>query len=140
MATNTSPNPRWKELIADGIAKGFKEGEKTSVLYYPLATVTPGTPPQPHVRYVVHRGFVNEQRSKDSSSGVEPYDKEFGSSVCLLTTTDVRAPKAQQMVETAKQGGANGEISWWMESSQLQVSRASHRISDTRRSRLFSPY
>lgn len=120
MSTSTSPNPRWKQLIAENIAKGFKEGEKTSVLYYPLATVTPGNPPQPHVRYVVHRGFTNEQRSKDSPSGVEPYNKDFGSNVCLYTTTDVRAPKATEMVETAKAGAPNGEISWWQESSQMQ--------------------
>lgn len=92
-------------------------------VYYALATVsTSGSVPKPHVRYVVHRGFLNEQRSKDSPSGIEMYDKDFESNVCLLTTTDIRAPKAQQMAESAKANGGkpNGEITWWQETSQTQ--------------------
>lgn len=95
-------------------------------VYYTLATISPaaeGKPAAPHARYVVHRGFVNEQRSKDSPSGVEPHNPDFGSNALLLTTTDVRAPKARQIVESAKEGGANGEICWWHESSQMQVRR-----------------
>ncbi|CAO1613373.1 unnamed protein product [Sympodiomycopsis kandeliae] len=123
MTTSTSANPRWKQVIGEDIARGFKEGEKSSVLYYTLATIEPATggkPATPHARYVVHRGFVNEQRSKDSPSGVEPHNPDFGSNTLLLTTTDVRAPKAKQIVESAKEGGANGEICWWHESSQTQ--------------------
>lgn len=94
-------------------------------VYYTLATISPATAEKqaaPHARYVVHRGFVNEQRSKESPSGVEPYNADFGSNTVMLTTTDVRAPKARQIVESAKEGGANGEICWWNESSQMQVS------------------
>lgn len=94
-------------------------------MYQALATVDPGPPPVPHVRYVVHRGFVNEQRSKESPSGNEPFDKAFkGSGSVILTTTDIRAPKAVDMIKTAEQTGkgAQGEIVWWQESSQVQVS------------------
>lgn len=75
---------------------------------------------------MVHRGFVNEQRDKDSESGVAPFDSNFGSNTCLLTTTDVRAGKAKELLETIKsknntQEGAETEIAWWMESAQLQV-------------------
>lgn len=31
MATSTSSDPRWKQLIGQNIAKAFKEGEKSSV-------------------------------------------------------------------------------------------------------------
>lgn len=95
-------------------------------VYYSLSTVSPGPPPRPHVRTVVHRGFVNEQRDKDSSSGVAPFDSNFGSNTCLLTTTDVRAGKAKELFETVKSKsdpseGAETEIAWWIESAQLQV-------------------
>lgn len=93
-------------------------------VYQVLATVDPGPPPTPHARYVVHRGFVNEQRSKERESGVEEYDKNFaGSGSLILTTTDIRAPKSQEMIATAKQTGtgALGEICWWLESSQIQL-------------------
>lgn len=107
----------------------------THTVYYTLGTITPATQEKqaaPHVRYVVHRGFVNEQRSKDSPSGVEPHNPDFGSNTLMLTTTDVRAPKARQIVESAKQGGANGEICWWHESSQMQVSRDRDRLCEIR--------
>lgn len=94
-------------------------------MYQVLSTVSPGPPPVPHSRYVVHRGFVNEQRSKETASGIETFDKNFlASNSLILTTTDIRAPKAQEMAATAKEtGAARGEICWWQESSQIQVSR-----------------
>lgn len=94
-------------------------------VYQVLSTVSPGPPPVPHSRYVVHRGFVNEQRSKETASGIETYDKNYlGSNSLILTTTDIRAPKAQEMAAAAKETGqARGEICWWQESSQVQVSR-----------------
>lgn len=147
---NTEAIPRWKIIAQQGIANGFKEGEKNSVrefkisvvhreaqidstrprclattVYQALSTVDPGPPPVPHVRYVVHRGFVNEQRSKETPSGVEPFDKAFrGSPSLILTTTDIRAPKALEMIKTAEKTGegSRGEIVWWQESSQIQVS------------------
>lgn len=118
MASANSPYPRWKALIANSIKDGMSNKEK-SVLYYVLGTVDSGANPSPHLRTVVHRGFVNEQRSSSSNTGVEPFDKRFGSNSCLVTTTDVRAPKAQQIME--HKGQARGEICWWFEGKQLQL-------------------
>ncbi|CAO1636885.1 unnamed protein product [Parajaminaea phylloscopi] len=120
----TQAIPRWKSIAQEGIAKAFKDGEKGSVLYQALSTVDPGPPPVPHVRYVVHRGFVNEQRSKETKSGVEPFDKAWeGSRSLVLSTTDIRAPKALEMIKAAEQSGegSRGEIVWWQESSQIQL-------------------
>lgn len=138
MATANSPYPRWKALIAQSIKDGMANKEK-GVLYYALGTVDTSSSggstsasanasavPTPHVRMVVHRGFVNEQRSSNTQTGVEPFDKRFGSNACLLTTTDVRAPKAQQIFQQQQQnakgtsGGARGEICWWFDNKQLQ--------------------
>ncbi|UZJ53060.1 hypothetical protein CBS101457_002380 [Exobasidium rhododendri] len=120
MATSNSPYPRWKQLIAQGIKDGMANKEK-GVLYYTLSTVEASQPPVPHSRTVVHRGFVNEQRSKESKTGVEPFDSAFGSNACLITTTDIRAPKAQQIIQNIeKNGSAKGEINWWMEGKNLQ--------------------
>lgn len=92
-----------------------------ATVYYTLSTVDGSQPPAPHARTVVHRGFLNEQRSSDSKTGVEPFDSSFGSNACLVTTTDVRAPKAQHIMQNCQRNGtARGEISWWMEGKQLQ--------------------
>lgn len=41
-----------------------------------------------------------------------------------MTTTDVRAPKAQQIIRCFEEAkSSRGEISWWMESKNLQVSK-----------------
>ena len=71
---------------------------------------------------VVHRGFVNEQRSSSSFTGVEPFNSSFGSNSCILTTTDIRSPKAQDILTQSQSKGVNakGEICWWMENKQLQ--------------------
>lgn len=140
MATSNSPFPRWKQLIAQGIKDGMSQKQK-GTLYYALSTVettdasqkggadkAPSQLPAPHVRMVVHRGFVNEQRSSSSETGVEPFDSRFGSNACLLTTTDIRAPKAQQIIAQSQakassssgSQGAAGEICWWMEHASLQ--------------------
>jgi len=90
-------------------------------VYYTLSTVEASNPPIPHSRTVVHRGFVNEQRSNESKTGVEPFDSNFGSNACLITTTDIRAPKAQQIIQNyEKTGTAKGEVNWWMEGKNLQ--------------------
>lgn len=95
-------------------------------VYYSIATCEPGDNPAPHVRTVVHRGFVNEQRDAQSKTGVKPFDSSFGSNSCLITTTDVRAPKAQQITKCLEEAKiARGEISWWMESKNLQVNSLS---------------
>lgn len=92
-----------------------------STVYYTLSTVEPSLPPVPHSRTVVHRGFLNEQRSNESKTGVEPFDPNFTSNACLITTTDIRAPKAQHIIQNYEKSGiAKGEINWWMESKNLQ--------------------
>ena len=145
MATTNSPFPRWKQLIAQGIKDGMADKQK-GVLYFALSTVETGQAdantasnprgvkssssfPSPHVRMVVHRGFVNEQRSSSSSTGVESFNPSFGSNACIMTTTDIRAPKAQDILaqsqakgspSSTQSRGARGEICWWMEHKQLQ--------------------
>lgn len=65
---------------------------------------------------------MNEQRSKSNESGVEPVQTEYGTNTCLLTTTDIRAPKSKAMLEQQKKyGAAYVEVAWWMEKAQLQV-------------------
>lgn len=97
------------------------ESRALFTVYYTLSTVEATQPPVPHARTVVHRGFVNEQRSDTSKTGVEPFDDNFGSNACLITTTDIRAPKAQQIIQNyEKNGSAKGEINWWMEGKNLQ--------------------
>ncbi|KDN52920.1 hypothetical protein K437DRAFT_266126 [Tilletiaria anomala UBC 951] len=120
MATNTSPVPQWKELITQTTV-AHRTKEEGSVLYYVLSTVNLGPSIRPQARYVVHRGFVNEQRSKTTESGVEPAQADYGMNTCLLTTTDIRSPKAQQILKQQQQEGeAHVEIAWWMEKAQLQ--------------------
>ncbi|EPQ27549.1 uncharacterized protein PFL1_05087 [Pseudozyma flocculosa PF-1] len=135
-ATDNSPQPEWKQLLAEKIGKHIKD--EKSLLYYALSTVEAQTSvhdaAKPHVRYVVHRGFVNEKRDGDASGGIAPQNPNFGSSPCLMTTTDVRTPKVQQLISQSgirAQGtdgshGGEGEIAWWIESAQLQF-----RISGT---------
>jgi tRNA-dihydrouridine synthase 2 len=135
-ATNHSPQPEWKQMLADNISKYIKEDK--SLLYYAFSTAEASSSvheaTKPHVRYVVHRGFVNEKRDDGSPGGIGVQNPNFGSSPCLLTTTDIRTPKVQQL--TSQSGlrahghdgsrGGECEIAWWIESSQLQF-----RISGT---------
>ncbi|PWY99445.1 FMN-linked oxidoreductase [Testicularia cyperi] len=135
-ATGNSPQPEWKQLIADNVGKYIKD--EKSILYYAFSTVEAATSvhdaAKPHVRYVVHRGFVNEKRDGEAEGGIGAQNPKFGSSPCLMTTTDVRTPKVQQLTSQSSlraQGtdGSHGgecEIAWWIESAQLQF-----RISGT---------
>lgn len=135
-ATSNSPQPEWKELLANSIGENIKN--EKSILYYAFSTVEPPSSvhdaAKPHVRYVVHRGFVNEKRDGDAEGGIGPQNPAFGSSPCLMTTTDVRTPKVQQLTSQSSlrahgQDGSRGgecEIAWWIESTQMQF-----RISGT---------
>ncbi|GAC76097.1 tRNA-dihydrouridine synthase [Moesziomyces antarcticus T-34] len=135
-ATDNSPQPEWKELLATSVSDNIKD--EKSILYYAFSTVEPPSSvhdaAKPHVRYVVHRGFVNEQRDGDRPGGIAPHNPSFGSSPCLLTTTDVRTPKVQQLTSQSSlrahgpdgSRGGECEIAWWIESAQLQF-----RISGT---------
>ncbi|SPO45463.1 related to tRNA dihydrouridine synthase [Moesziomyces antarcticus] len=135
-ATDNSPQPEWKQLLATSVSDNIKD--EKSILYYAFSTVEPPSSvhdaAKPHVRYVVHRGFVNEQRDGDRPGGIAPHNASFGSSPCLLTTTDVRTPKVQQLTSQSSlrahgpdgSRGGECEIAWWIESAQLQF-----RISGT---------
>lgn len=135
-ATDNSPQPEWKQLLGDSISANIKD--EKSILYYAFSTVEPPSSvhdaAKPHVRYVVHRGFVNEKRDGDSPGGIGAQNPKFGSSPCLMTTSDVRTPKVQQLTSQSSlraQGsdgsrGGETEIAWWIESTQLQF-----RISGT---------
>ena len=135
-ATSNSPQPEWKEILASTIGKNIKD--EKSILYYAFSTVEPPSSvhdaAKPHVRYVVHRGFVNEKRDGEVEGGIASQNPAFGSSPCLMTTTDVRTPKVQQLTSQSSlrsqgQDGSRGgecEIAWWIESAQLQF-----RISGT---------
>ncbi|KAK0530781.1 tRNA-dihydrouridine synthase 2 [Tilletia horrida] len=118
------PHPRWKQLIQQSINAHIKD--EKSVLYHALATFSPaGVSPSgtagpnaavPHVRYVVHRGFLNENRSSDTPTGTAPAQPGFTTGTSLLTTSDVRAPKVAQLA----QSGGWAELAWWHDSAQLQ--------------------
>lgn len=135
-ATSNSPQPEWKQILAQSIGENIKD--EKSILYYAFSTVEPPSSvhdaAKPHVRYVVHRGFVNEKRDADAEGGVAAQNPAFGSSPCLMTTTDVRTPKVQQLTAQSSlraQGhdgsrGGECEIAWWIESTQMQF-----RISGT---------
>lgn len=135
-ATSNSPQPDWKEILAKSIGENIKD--EKSILYYAFSTVEPSSSvhdaAKPHVRYVVHRGFVNEKREGDAEGGIAPQNPAFGSSPCLMTTTDVRTPKVQQLTSQSSlrahgEDGSRGgecEIAWWIESTQMQF-----RISGT---------
>ncbi|KAJ9479408.1 tRNA-dihydrouridine(20) synthase [NAD(P)+] [Pseudozyma hubeiensis] len=135
-ATSNSPQPEWKEILANGIGENIKN--EKSILYYAFSTVEQPSSvhdaAKPHVRYVVHRGFVNEKRDGEADGGIAPQNPSFGSSPCLMTTTDVRTPKVAQLtsqssLRSSGQDGSRGgecEIAWWIESTQMQF-----RISGT---------
>ncbi|GAC97492.1 potential tRNA dihydrouridine synthase [Pseudozyma hubeiensis SY62] len=135
-ATSNSPQPEWKEILANGIGENIKN--EKSILYYAFSTVEQPSSvhdaAKPHVRYVVHRGFVNEKRDGEADGGIAPQNPSFGSSPCLMTTTDVRTPKVAQLTSQSSlrasgQDGSRGgecEIAWWIESTQMQF-----RISGT---------
>lgn len=135
-ATSNSPQPEWKQLLASSIGENIKN--EKSILYYAFSTVEPPSsvhdPAKPHVRYVVHRGFVNEKRDGEAPGGITPFNSSFASSPCLMTTTDVRTPKVQQLTAQSSlraqgEDGSRGgecEIAWWIESTQMQF-----RISGT---------
>lgn len=69
------------------------------------------------VRYVVHRGFVNERRKDgDGSQNLVSDDNQNDLiSDKLVVTTDARSPKARQLAAQPKI-----ELAWWMAATQHQ--------------------
>ncbi|KAI5479021.1 hypothetical protein MNV49_004303 [Pseudohyphozyma bogoriensis] len=73
----------------------------------------------PRVRFVVHRGFLNERRPSEPTSwsknpSTDAQDTALTSEV-MLVTTDVRGPKATQI-----RASQQVEIAWWLSVTQHQ--------------------
>ncbi|WFC96203.1 tRNA-dihydrouridine(20) synthase [NAD(P)(+)] [Malassezia brasiliensis] len=88
--------PGWKAWIQEALADSKSD---RSAGYYALATLCGGVP---HVRHVVHRGFLRD-------------------STTLVTTTDVRAPKVEEI-----RAQSAVELAWWIAPAKVQF-----RISGT---------
>jgi len=89
--------PRWMLEID----KALKKDTKSTT--YQLATIeigAPEIPPTPHVRSLVHRGFLSLRSATQT---------------LLLTTTDIRTPKTKQIAQNARV-----EIAWWIPGTQEQ--------------------
>ncbi|KOS16445.1 pyridoxamine 5 -phosphate oxidase-like fmn-binding protein [Malassezia pachydermatis] len=95
----------WKGALTEALAKYNTD---RSILFYALATLARDPAPIPRVRYVVHRGFVN-----DACPEGEECD-------CLLTTTDLRSAKAEQILEASD---APVEIAWYIAPERRQRHR-----------------
>jgi len=101
----SSSTPEWKSKLNNAISENMKK-DKDSISY-PLSTIGPDGGPK--TRFVLHRGFVNERRKEeDPSSNPAGDEKEGKVGQALLSTTDIRAPKSQQLSKNSKI-----EIAWW---------------------------
>ncbi|WFD27269.1 pyridoxal 5'-phosphate synthase [Malassezia nana] len=83
----------WRRELCGALEPGDR-----SAFFYALATITNGSKFAPRVRYVVHRGFL-------------------GDTDCLLTTTDVRSDKGQQMGLGQR---VPVELAWYIASNRKQ--------------------
>lgn len=98
--------PQWKGMLNKTIAESMKQ-DKDSISY-PFSTIGPDGGPK--VRFILHRGFVNERRKEEDPSSNPIGDEKDGLvGECLLSTTDVRGPKAQQLTGSSDKV----EIAWW---------------------------
>ena len=86
--------PSWVDTLRSKVTDNLKENK--DLISYALATHDTATPhsdaPVPRVRYVVHRGFVNERRKDgDGSSNTvkDDHDQDLISDK-LVITTDAR--------------------------------------------------
>lgn len=99
-STTSSVTRAWKARLQEALAEA--QGDRsagtwtTHVGFYALATLGAA----PRVRHVVHRGFVQD-------------------STTLVTTTDVRAPKAHEI-----HAHPAVELAWWIAPAKLQVRRS----------------
>ena len=73
---------------------------------------------EPRVRFLVHRGFVNESRNPSSELGVQKHNASCQDSYCMLKTTDLRSGKVS---EIAQHKDAPAEIAWWLTPARLQL-------------------
>ncbi|KAK4698433.1 pyridoxamine 5'-phosphate oxidase, partial [Phenoliferia sp. Uapishka_3] len=106
--------PRWVGLLQDSLNKSM--AKDPGQIAYALSSSSDNGP---RVRMVVHRGFLNERRSTEDPSWSENPSKDseghpFTSST-MLVTTDVRGPKAAQILSSSVV-----EFVWWHSTTQHQ--------------------
>ncbi|KWU42125.1 hypothetical protein RHOSPDRAFT_36324 [Rhodotorula sp. JG-1b] len=107
--------PAWVDRLRELLTANMKENK--DLISYALATTSVNDVQQPRVRYVVHRGFVNERRKEDDGSHNLILDDSGNDLISdkLVVTTDARSPKARQLAEQPKV-----ELAWWMAATQHQ--------------------
>ncbi|GAA5884670.1 hypothetical protein JCM6882_005342 [Rhodosporidiobolus microsporus] len=117
MAPTAVPSPAWADRLRDLVTKNLKENP--ALISYALASYdkSAGGSIQPRVRYVVHRGLVNERRKEGdgSSNLIQDNDGKEYLSDKLVITTDARSPKARQLASSP-----HVELAWWLASTQHQ--------------------
>lgn len=122
MSKLTKTDPIWAQLLRQNLSESMKQNKDS--ISYPLATIDQHSSPiSPRVRFVVHRGFANERR-QDGDGSSNPIDDGAGNPLVgqtLLSTTDVRGPKGEQLVENG-----STEIAWWLEPTKHQFRIRSH--------------
>ncbi|CAE6370073.1 unnamed protein product [Rhizoctonia solani] len=97
--SSLSLSPRWLGHLTSILA----EHKKAATIA--LATVdTDGKYPIPRVRHMIHRSIL-------TSHPAQPL---------LITTTDIRSPKAHQLRSHPSTSGPTAEIAWWIEQAVVQ--------------------
>ncbi|PRQ73168.1 hypothetical protein AAT19DRAFT_15921 [Rhodotorula toruloides] len=106
--------PQWVSELRQLVTRNLKENK--DLVSYALASKDIDSN-QPRVRYVVHRGFVNERRKDGDGSDNRVNDDDGNELISdkLVVTTDARSPKARQLA-TAPQI----ELAWWLAATQHQ--------------------
>ncbi|BGP14601.1 hypothetical protein JCM10213_001948 [Rhodosporidiobolus nylandii] len=111
------PLPAWADRLRSLLTQNLKENK--DLISYSLATyeTTAAGAIQPRVRYVVHRGLVNERRKDGDGSKnlVEDSDGKELIADKLVITTDARTPKARQLAACP-----HVELAWWLSATQHQ--------------------
>ncbi|KAJ1302609.1 hypothetical protein OPQ81_002926 [Rhizoctonia solani] len=105
--SSLSLSPRWLGHLTTILS------EHKRATNYAVATVnTDGEFPIPRVRYMVHRSIL-------SSHPARPL---------LITTTDIRSPKAHQMRSHPSTKGPTAEVAWWIEGAlaQFRIAARAH--------------
>ncbi|BGP38628.1 hypothetical protein JCM10450v2_002578 [Rhodotorula kratochvilovae] len=110
------PLPAWVDKLRSLVTANLNQNK--DLISYALATHdTAADAPLPRVRYVVHRGLVNERRHDGDGSDNAVNDAGGNELISdkLVITTDARTPKARQL---ASQPAV--EIAWWLSATQHQ--------------------
>ncbi|CAE6499344.1 unnamed protein product [Rhizoctonia solani] len=97
--SSLSLSPRWLGQLTTILSQN--KGATT----YALATVdTDGDFPIPRVRHIVHRSILTSHPARP----------------ILISTTDIRSPKAHQLRSHPSTSGPTGEVAWWIAESLVQ--------------------